>query len=209
MLCICLLVLTGCKEMEGIPHKRETSLLYDGEVFDFHSGSYWTPVDKRTKWEDVCVGFYDTDAENGQVEYTTRAKILKGSSSISVIAYGAVETNYYIKRGQTPSVYVDNVEKIVVSNDFSSISIETNDLTGWLEFLKESHLNKHCEYEKWSEEAPDYSVYVYFTDFPLYYYYGYMGRSESGRWGISTWDYADYNSSCIIIPDELASIMCK
>ena len=200
LLIACLILLVGCENAIGEPF-----IMYNGEIYDFHNWTDWNLINEDAEWETIYVwhGFEEEFSET--IKYTTKAKTLKDDPNRLIIAYGVMETNYYIKRGAIPAVYSDSVEKIVLSNEVSNLTLDKEGLELWLDFLKQCYSDKNHVSEKWNKGVPNSSIYVYFSDFPMNYYYGYFGLSESGRLGFSSWDFENYNTHCIILPEELSS----
>ena len=206
LLIVCLLLLTGCTTEQN--YSGASVMVYNGELYDFQSNSRWQTVNGTAEWETVYVGFVDEENIDATVSYTKKAKILKNNPESLVIAYGILETNYYIKRGAIPSVYSERVEKVVFSDGVSTVTLEQENLQLWMDFLRQCHANPtSCQTEPWKKGVPDGFIYVYFSDFPLYYFFGYFGFSASGQLGFSAWDFEEYNTQCILLPENIAACM--
>lgn len=202
LLFACLFILAGC---DNAP---DTFLAYNGDLYDFQSASRWHLIDEEAAWETIEVGFTDNNEVDETIQYTAKAKTLKNDPDRRIIAYGTAETNYYIKRGALPAVCASDVEKVVLAKDVSGVTVtlEQDGLRLWLDFLTQFYSdNTACTSEKWGKTVPDSYIYVYFSDFPAYYYYGYLGFSESGKLGFAPLDDEECNMRCFLLPEVLSN----
>lgn len=201
---ICLFLLSGCHTPNTISHDPFVAV-YNGNIYD--EVDNWYPVNEDYKTVSVWIGFENDISE--PIVYSKQANVLKTDTDCIGLVYDnkLSDMNYFIKRDTNiPQVYKDAVQKIVLVNDSANIELRKDGLVSYLEFLKQCYSDKSSYVvEEWEQGSPDMFIYVYFQDFPLYYYYGYFGRLESGKYGFSSWDFQNYNTHGIVIPDNITN----
>ena len=201
---ICLLALSGCRTTSPNSEDRYIAL-YNGDIYD--EVDNWYPVSKDYEPVSAWIGFEDEMTES--ITYSKQASILKSDTKHIALIYDnqLSDMNYFIKRdAHIPHICTDTVEKIVLVKDDERIPLEKDNFSSYLKFINQCYSDKASYVtDKWNHSAPDWFIYVYFQDFPLYYYYGYFGQLKSGQYGFSSWDFEGYNTHGIALPESISN----
>lgn len=201
LLAAAIFLLSGCASTTD---NQRFVAIYNNEIYK--EAPNWYPINPTYTSVRAWVGT-EEDASH-PTDDLSKVLLANANPTHPFIAYDnqLSETHYLIKGDDTlPDVYTDKIEKIVLSRDDENTVISGSALESLVDFLRQCHAGTiSYQTEKWKSGAPDQLVYIYFEEFPLYYYYGYFGQSESGKSGFSSWDVESYNTQCILLPDAVA-----
>lgn len=198
--------MSGCRSDDDI--YMNYIAIYENEIYD--EVKFWYPI--SNDWEEVSawVGFEKYVSE--PVQYTKNAMFLKNDIDHRFLAYDSKldDLHFFYKRSESlPTAYSDSVEKVVFAySPYTKITDSTIILTDdslmiWKEFFKQCYENKESVVVEKAEHVLS-AVNIYFEDLPMFYYYGSMGITKSGKICILSRDFGDGVTDYVVLPEKLS-----
>ena len=185
LLAVAIFLLSGCASTTD---GQRFVAIYNNEIYK--EAPNWYPINPTYTSVRAWVGTEENASH--PTDDLSEVSLANANTTHPFIAYDnqLSETHYLIKGDDT----LPDVCTVISGNALESL----------MDFLRQCHAGTiSYQTEKWKSGAPDQLVYIYFEEFPLYYYYGYFGQSESGKSGFSSWDVESYNTQCILLPDTV------
>lgn len=201
-----LCVANGCSSDDDVMDMNYIAI-YKNEIYD--EIKFWYPI--SNDWEEVSAWVGFEEDVSGPVQYTQNAMFLKDDVNHLFLVYDnkLSDLNYFYKRSESlPNVYSDSVEKVVFphgpySKINSTIILNDKSLMIWKEFFKQCYEDKDSIVVEKAIDTLS-GIDIYFKDLPMYYYYGSLGITKSGKICVSSRDFENSTEQYIVLPDELS-----